>query len=297
MGNLRLDDLILVLGTPEKQVGNEVFWQCPYCKDKSKNNLMYNLAKGVLWCFADDTHAPNILRDIFRNNKNYTIKRAMPINTAKNDKTPSADKIKTLSTYIDKCNHELLNSPKNLGFLFCRRGIGKYTVEFCKLGLDKANNRWVFPSYKYSCDNINELYGIEYRPLNLNSKGIYREAGMQTCMAMINNYDADKKALMLVEGYLDGYAMVEYLSKIGQLQYYHIITPSNGVHNVVKLFSEITYAFNNYQKIFAYLDSDKAGIQKMEQIKKQYPFVATKIMNCGCKDFNEHYLKCLMPAL
>ena len=33
MKTINIDTLIKFLGEPEKQLGNEYIWQCPYCKD------------------------------------------------------------------------------------------------------------------------------------------------------------------------------------------------------------------------------------------------------------------------
>ena len=194
-----------------------------------------------------------------------------------------------------KCNQELLQDASNLNFLLKSRGISQSTVKLCCIGIDKAKRRWVFPTFKYSYDANPKILGFEYRPLDLNSKGIYREKGTPTCMAMINSY-ANQKVLVMLEGYLDGYAFVEHLANIGQLPFYHVITPSNGVANAVRLLSEIEYNFDKYSKIYVYLDSDKAGIPKMEELKGKYPFVEPQIMKCGCKDFNEHYLKCILSC-
>ena len=64
MNKLTLDLIIEVLGEPEKQSGDEYFWQCPMCKDSGRDNLKFNSTKGILWCFADNSHAPMILREI-----------------------------------------------------------------------------------------------------------------------------------------------------------------------------------------------------------------------------------------
>jgi hypothetical protein len=112
-------------------------------------------------------------------------------------------------------------------------------------------------------------------------------------MAMINEYTPEKCCLVVLEGYLDAYAFAQHLNEQGQLKYYHIATPSNGVTGIANRIKEIDYCFNNYQRIYIYLDSDDAGKPQMYKIKELYPFVEIKIMSCGCKDFNDHYLKCI----
>ena len=47
---------------------------CPLCQDlKGKDNLKYNVAKNVLHCFADPSHAPLICKEIYK--KNLPVKR------------------------------------------------------------------------------------------------------------------------------------------------------------------------------------------------------------------------------
>ncbi|MCD7780881.1 MAG: hypothetical protein LUH05_09455, partial [Candidatus Gastranaerophilales bacterium] len=73
INQLELELLTPYLGKPEKQSGDEYFWQCPLCKDTGRDNLKFNTVKKVLWCFADESHAPQILGEIFKNNKNFTL--------------------------------------------------------------------------------------------------------------------------------------------------------------------------------------------------------------------------------
>lgn len=66
INKLTLELLTAVLGEPEKQSGEEYLWQCPLCKDTGRDNLKFNAEKGVLWCFADENHAPQILKEILK---------------------------------------------------------------------------------------------------------------------------------------------------------------------------------------------------------------------------------------
>ena len=53
------------LGEPDYYIGEHSYkWQCPYCKDTHRDNLIYDEAKGVIWCFANDEHAPKVLKDM-----------------------------------------------------------------------------------------------------------------------------------------------------------------------------------------------------------------------------------------
>ena len=67
ISKLTLGLLISILGEPEKQSGDEYFWQCPLCKDTGRDNLKFNVVKGILWCFANESHAPQIMEQILIN--------------------------------------------------------------------------------------------------------------------------------------------------------------------------------------------------------------------------------------
>lgn len=283
------------LGKPHKQGGGYSKWQCPFCGDKGKDNLIYTHKTGTLWCYADDSHAPALLKNIFSKNKEHTYKLVPKVIKSEPIKIELTQKRQEeFVFYMLECNYELLQDKKSLDFLLARRGISRFTVEYCGIGIDKSERRWVFPTYKYSCDSLPKLFGFEYRPLNLSKNGLYREKNTPTCMAMINSYTNLQKVLVIVEGYLDGYAFVDHLANTGQLKFYHVITPSNGVSNVVKLLKAAEYNFDKYKKIYAYLDSDEVSLPKAEALKIKYPFIEVQHMPCGCKDFNEHYLKCIL---
>lgn len=109
MNKLTLDLIIEVLGEPEKQSGDEYFWQCPMCKDSGRDNLKFNSAKGVLWCFADNNHAPMILREILQKNKGK-------LNLKLNSDCNNTDRFKHIFTkqkqlefkfYMQECNERL----------------------------------------------------------------------------------------------------------------------------------------------------------------------------------------------
>ena len=93
------------------------------------------------------------------------------------------------------------------------------------------------------------------------------------------------------QGYFDGYTLWQYLDEKGQADYYHIVTPSNGVNSLFKFMSQID--FNKYKKFYLFIDNDDAGNAAVEKIMQKYPMFERIILPCGCKDFNEHYIKCL----
>lgn len=107
--NLTIELLTNLLGKPENQSGNEYSWQCPHCLDTGRDNLKFNAEKGVLWCFADESHAPQILKEILKKGK-ISLK---PANTDYN----SVDRYKHIFSmqkqvefkiYMQECNKKLL---------------------------------------------------------------------------------------------------------------------------------------------------------------------------------------------
>ena len=269
-----------------------------FCGDTGRDNLVFKSSNNTVYCYGNETHSPALLKDIFSKNKDRLV---IFKNTAKRS-TPAKpviteEKHQEFSLYMLKCNDELLNNTTALSFLLKKRGINKDTVEYCKIGINTNKHRWVFPTFEYTCKDVGLIAGFEYRPSDLSKKGLYREKNTPTCMAMINVYTPDKKCLAILEGYLDAYAFTQHLKEQGQLENYHIATPSNGVSSIIKLIKEVDYNFNKYQRVYVYLDSDETSKPKMQEIKELYPFIETIIMTCGCKDFNEHYLKCISKKI
>lgn len=300
MFEITIDLLIKHLGQPTKETGGHVYFQCPYCQDSHRDNLIFTPNKqprALLKCFANESHSASVLKDIFSENKGK-LTRIEKSFIKHNIEKPmiTAERQQKFFFYMLKCNDELLNNEKALKFLFENRGINRDTVEYCGIGIDSVKRRWVFPTFEYNCKVDDLITGFEYRPSDLSKKGLYREKNTPTCMAMINSYTPDRKCLAILEGYLDAYAFAQHLKDKGQLEYYHIATPSNGVSSIIKLIKEIDYSFNQYQRVYVYLDSDETSKPKMQEIKELYPDIKTIIMDCGCKDFNEHYLNCIGKA-
>ena len=289
----KLELLTAKYGQPEKKVGNQYYWQCPYCKengkDNHKDNLQYNSVKDVLSCFADKSHTSKILQDL--KICKTTIGCTSPLQIDyKNLFTP--EKQNEYKTYLKRCNQELLtifyNSLKDLKNT---RGIEQETVKRLKIGVDKNKLTWVFPTFEYTSEKDRNIIGFEYRPLDFSKQGLHREKGTPTGLAMINAYKQETEAIVVVEGYLDGYALWQHLNEKGQSNYYHIVTPSNGVSALPKIISHIN--FSKYKKFYLFIDNDDAGNFAASEILEQYPMFERIILNCGCKDFNEHYLKCI----
>lgn len=294
INKLTLEILIATLGEPEKQSGDEYLWQCPLCKDTGRDNLKFNAIKGVLWCFADNSHAPQILSEILKKNKGKISLK--PTNSDYNN----TDKYKHIFTkqkqiefkfYMQECNEKLLKADIFPTILLNKRGIKLSTVRAVKLGIDNNKKRWVIPAFQYSTEKANIILGFEYRPLNFSKDGLTREKGTPTGLAMINSYKPTTEILVVVEGYFDGYALYQHLKEQKQIKYYHIVTPSNGIQSLLKQISQIDYS--KYKKFYLYVDNDEEGNKVAEKIIAQYPIFKRNITACGCKDFNEHYMKCI----
>ena len=294
MNRLSLDILLNCLGEPESQSGDEYIWQCPLCKDTGRDNLKFNTAKGILWCFADESHAPQLLREILKKNKNKICFKHFNNdyeNTDRYKRFFTIQKQMEFRTYMKECNEALQKSLMRVRFLRQKRGLTAVTVKAVKIGIDEYKKRWVIPTFQYSTERSNIILGFEYRPLNLGKDGLKREKGTPTGLAMINSYKPTTKALVIVEGYFDGYALYQHLYKKRQLKYYHIVTPSNGVQSLLKHISQVDFA--KYKKFFLYLDNDEEGNKVAAKIIERYPMFQRILTPCGCKDFNEHYLKCI----
>lgn len=289
----KLKKLIAKYGQPEKQAGSQYYWQCPYCRengrDNHRDNLQYNSTKDVLSCFADKSHTVKILQDLQINKKssNYTI----PLHQDYK-KLFTPEKQKEFKTYLKNCNQDLLNIfHKSLKDLENIRGIEPKTAKHLKIGIDKNKLTWVFPTFEYTSGDDRNIIGFEYRPLDFSKQGLHREKGTPTGLAMINSYKPETEAIVIVEGYLDGYALWQHLNKKGQDKYYHIVTPSNGVNSLPKIISHIDYSI--YKKFYLFIDNDEAGNRAAGEILDKYPMFERITLKCGCKDFNEHYLKCI----
>ncbi len=294
--NLKLELLTEVLGEPEKQSGDEYLWQCPLCKDTGRDNLKFNAVKGILWCFANESHAPQILKEILKKGR-INLK---PANADYN----SYDRYKHIFSmqkqiefkiYMQECNEKLLTIDILPSILLKKRGLNLSTARDVKLGVDMNKKRWVIPTFQYSTERANTILGFEYRPFNFSKDGLTREKGTPTGLAMINSYKPTMEVLAVVEGYFDGYALYQHLKEQKQIQYYHIVTPSNGIQALLKHISQID--FSKYKRFCLYVDNDEEGNKVAEKIIAQYQIFERVTTDCGCKDFNEHYLKCIKNSL
>ena len=292
INKLTLALLTAVLGEPEKQSGDEYLWQCPLCKDTGRDNLKFNAVKGILWCFANESHAPQILKEILKKGRiNLTPANADYNSYDRYKHIFSMQKQIEFKIYMQECNEKLLTIDILPSILLKKRGLNLSTARDVKLGVDMNKKRWVIPTFQYSTERANTILGFEYRPFNFSKDGLTREKGTPTGLAMINSYKPTMEVLAVVEGYFDGYALYQHLKEQKQIQYYHIVTPSNGIQSLLKHISQVD--FLKYKRFCLYVDNDEEGNKVAEKIMAQYPIFERVTTTCGCKDFNEHYMKCI----
>lgn len=292
INNLNLELLTAVLGEPEKQSGDEYLWQCPLCKDTGRDNLNFNAVKGILWCFANESHAPQILKEILKKGRINLKPTNADYNS--NDRYKhifSIQKQVEFKIYMQECNEKLLTIDILPSILLKKRGLNLSTARDVKLGVDMNKKRWVIPTFQYSTERANTILGFEYRPFSFSKDGLIRSKGTPTGLAMINSYKPTMEVLAVIEGYFDGYALYQHLKEQKQIQYYHIVTPSNGIQSLLKHISQVD--FSKYKRFCLYVDNDEGGNKVAEKIMAKYPIFERVTTDCGCKDFNEHYMKCI----
>ncbi len=308
----KLDILIEYLGDNYKKIHNEYVWQCPLCAkegaDRHHDNLKYNISKGFLTCFRDPTHSYELRKELFaglyRSGRENI--QGCSDNLCQMESTMSDEKrielILKFNQYTDDFLKDKTEHKGIITQLETVRGLTFDTARDVGLGIkitrpDYCNNygyMWAIPTIKYSTteDEIaNLIMGFEYRPPDFSKDGLKREANCGTGLAMVNAFAEDTEILMILEGYLDCYAFWQHIKTLKQDKYYHIVTPCNGVNSLVKQIDEVD--FTKYKKWILFLDNDSAGRTVAGAIKEKYPFFTDYYLSCGCKDFNEHLLKCI----
>lgn len=267
---INLENIIKVLGQPLKQQGSEYIWQCPICAqsggDSKKDNLKFNESKSVLKRFADDNHSKMIISDM---NKQLSEPR----------KVSDADRLRYR---INKCNEFLLNQPKHLEYILNKRGITEDTIRDFKIGYCDQSKRWLLPAF----DLNGKPFGAEERIFE--RKQITKMKGTVSDLCLIN--DAMTNVFILVEGFIDGYILYQYLKAKGQDMNYNIITPSNGVNTIPTLIKKFDY---KDKELIVFLDNDDAGkkVSKMLENIIEKPYSEIVLPCTCCKDMNDYYLK------
>ncbi len=283
---VELSEVINLLGQPTRHYGKHYYFQCPDCIDKSQNNLIYTESNGLLKSFCCDS-SKRLYGEIIKARKGFKSSYIpRPRNTVKIKPEISPQRRLKLDAYQNQTNKDLLSNTEALKYLFKARGITKDTVSLCGIGLDKSKNKWCLPVY-----SDEGIIGFEFRAYDFSQKKIWKENGTYSCLANINKKTPQTEILIILEGFWDSYCFYQHLKEQKQSEHYHILTPSNGVGSVLNCLSDAN--LEQYKKVVLYLDSDAKGIQAMNEAKAKYSFIEALTMSCGCKDFNEHYLRCL----
>ena len=267
------------MGQPRIKQGNELIYMCPLCQDlKGKDNLKYNVAKNILHCFADDTHAPLICKEIYKKNqpeRQYT----------QDTKQWMLNKEEYI-IYQHECNEALMASDKALNYLYEHKLINPFTVKHCGIGYDFDDNKWVFPTYTID----NRLKGFEYRLGDFKQKRVWKEKDTPSCLAQIFG-KSKNKYLYIVEGFLDAYVFIQSIDYNEDVTVY---TPSNGCGSLKKCISEVN--FNNFDKVFLIMDMDEAGQKAAKEVITDYPNIINKELEFtteqkqqGMNDFTDYW--------
>lgn len=275
MLDITLEELEKFLGSYKKK-GAHYYFQCPYCMDKHKDNMIYTPSKNLLKCFRDDEHSKQILSEINKKKYGDKIDVHVPQYLTMQEK---------YLEYQIKCNDYLLSNDKALAYLQKTRGINKDTVKKVGMGFDKDNNKWVIPIF-----NDTYLVGFEYRGADFKHKKIWREKDTKRCLAYIYGC-AKAHTIILCEGMLDAYICVQMLNEYKHLDSTTVTSVSNGVNGTLAIMPEIK--FNNFDTIKLMLDNDEAGDLMTERVLKQYPFVVDArgfLKKYDVKDVTDYYL-------
>jgi len=323
MFDITLNDIITLYDQPKCKVGSNYQYQCPYCMDRSKNNMLFNPDytrntgyKGIVKCYANDDHCSLIMKDITKYKKDQGFKPVY--NNCKLETKTIIKNNRWLLRYLFASNNNLYHNKQALEYVCKKWGLTEETILNYGMGINVRKKIWTLPIYH----PVYGLRGFETRDNKLKSgkeKIVGRvtlKDGSAKCLAQINEKNKDTEILIIMEGYKDALTMMQYLKEKNQAKYYHILTPSMGIGTTEILLHD--FNFLQYKKVIVYLDSDKAGITMMQRIKgiekpgindsnekikkiiernkvnkEKFEFIEIKIMNCGCKDFNEHYQKCI----
>ena len=274
-----------------KVQGNEFIFQCPYCMDTGMDNLKFNEQKGILHCFANPEHSKKIFRKIMSNPRLRSLSQPTQYEYQDDCISLTPEMQIYYACAFDTRNDYLLDNDELLELIYKKRGITKKTVEFMNIGFSWQDAKWVFPNYGYRTDGGMNILGYELRPRDFSKKGICRSKGSPNNLSEVNSYSKDTEILCIVEGLLDAYTLWQYLNEKGQSFKYHIVTPTNGINSLPKYIDRID--FPKYKKCYLFVDNDEVSRPIADKICSKYPFENISL-SCGCKDFNEHYLKCIL---
>lgn len=274
---ITLYDIKKILGEPTGKSGGEYVWQCPYCMDSHKDNMRFNERKGLLWCFADPEHSKEVLKKM---NNDYK-----PMPKADNSVPKWVTMQEKYVEYMMQCNEELLSNQEMLDYVYKKRGLSKKVVSLTGLGFDSEANQFVIPIFGLKEDMITDF---ELRAYS-DKKVISRVGGGHNTVAVI--YGTQKaKTCFFTEGFLDGYALLQYLFDKNQTDF-TIYSCSHGAESLLKCLPTVN--FSNFEEVKLMLDADEAGDKATKAIIEQYPFIKDSrkfLFDANVKDVGEWVL-------
>ena len=279
--NLTLDQVISILGQPTGKLGGEYVWQCPYCMDSHKDNMRFNERKGLLWCFADPEHSKEVLKKMNGKESDYK-----PVAKSTNSVPKWVTMQEKYVEYMVQCQEELLNNQELLDYVYKKRGLSKKVIDLVGLGFDSEANQFVIPIFglKEGC----AITDFELRAYG-DKKVISRVGGGHNTVAVI--YGTQKaKTLYFTEGFLDGYALLQYLFDKNQTDF-TIYSCSHGAESLLKCLPAVN--FSNFEEIKLMLDADEAGDKATKAILEYYPFIKDSrkfLFDTGVKDIGDWFL-------
>ena len=292
--DITLEDIIAELGKPTRQSGHQYYFQCPDCAlrggDNSRDNLLFNDAKGLLKCFACDTGAKSALKAI-NHRKGYKK------NETRVYAHSSAQSVNVLPKWFEVNRDNLINylfqsiDELSLGALryLDSRGLNKQTIDDCGIGYDgnpsmvKIGPSVTFPMF--SLNHGTELVGFELRQIE-GGKTIKHTLDSPSCIcAVYGKYTANN--IIICEGFIDACSLIQLLGD--KKDDYLICTGSHGVKSILPNIEHLD--LSTYKNCYLLLDNDEAGNIATRQIIDSYPiFIDKRALIRGYKDINEYLL-------
>ena len=313
---ITLDDLVQELGSYKKN-GQHYYFQCKYCLDEHKDNMIYTPSKGLLKCFAVDNHASILLSEIMK--KKHEAMRM------ENKEIPAYIKNQEKYLYyMELCNSALLGTltkdwidavneqdmfedneykfyldlintdkpQKARAYLKEQRGINTSSIEQTGLGFDFKARKWVIPIFDMSCN----LVGFRYRGALFSEKKVWTEKGTPKTLARF--YGADTaKTCYCAEGEFDAIILVQWLLENNQKDFM-VVSPSNGASSLLSVMPQLQ--LNKFEQIKLIMDNDTAGDKATEEVLKSYPMVVDGrgfLKQSGINDINDFYLKKVLKTM
>lgn len=308
--NITLDDLVKELGEYKKS-GGHYYFQCKYCLDEHKDNMIYTPSKNLIKCFADESHSRQLLSEIMK--KKHEEKKMSNVDIPKyvkcqeqylmyqmlcndallgNLQKGMLDHLNDLGMleeseydfYLDLINSDKPQKAQN--YLKEQRGINTSTIFETGLGFDFYARKWVIPIFDMSCN----LVGFRYRGALFSEKKVWTEKGTPKTLAKF--YGADTaKTCYCVEGEWDSLIMVQWLLENNQKDFM-VVSPSNGASSLLSVMPQLQ--LNKFEQIKLIMDNDSAGDKATEEVLKTYPMVVDGrgfLKQSGINDINDFYLR------